>query len=441
MSRKFKNYGAMFVTLGLLTGNVPGQDTNQVHPVDLPTVLRLAGAQNLEIQMARERLREAEAQRSSALERFFPWIAPGVTYHRRDGVAQAVPAGIISDAHFQSYSPGISLAAQLDIGDAWYQSLAAKQLARASTHALEAQRQQTILEAAQLYFDLTRSKALVGVAADALQASEDYRRQLHEAVVAGLAFKGDELRVQTQKKDYEIMLRRAREQLKVSGVELARVLHLASTIELAPQDSGLASLTLVETNATAVRLINQALVSRPELKQGDAVLAAARENHNGAVYGPLIPSLTAQAFGGGLGGGPDGGPTHFGAEGDYLVGLTWRIGPGGLFDPGRVRTHQARVAQAELSETKMRDDISAQVVTALTRVQSLADQIELSQGKLTAATETLRVTHERKQYGVGIVLEDLQAQQDMERARADYLNAVAEFNKAQYQLAKYVGAL
>jgi outer membrane protein TolC len=329
----------------------------------------------------------------------------------------------------------------LDIGDAWYQSLAAKQLARASTHGLEAQRQQTLLEAAQLYFDLTRSKALVEVAADALQASEAYRRQLHEAVVAGLAFKGDELRVQTQTKDYEILLRRAREQLSVSGVELTRVLHLSPTIELAPQDSGLASLTLVETNATAARLIDQALLSRPELKQGDALLAAAREDHKGAVYGPLIPSLSAQAFGGGLGGGPDGGPTHFGAEGDYLVGLSWRIGPGGLFDPGRVRTHQARVAQAELSEAKLRDDISAQVVTGLARVQSLADQIELSQAKLTAATETLRVTHERKQYGVGIVLEDLQAQQDLERARADFLNSIAEFNKAEYQLAKYVGSL
>ena len=431
----------MLVSLGLLAGNLPGQETNQVHPVDLPTVLHLAGAQNLEIQMARERLREAEAQRSSALERFFPWIAPGVSYHRRDGVAQAVPAGTISDAHFQSYSPGVTLAAQLDIGDAWYQSLAAKQLVRASSHGLEAQRQQTLLEAAQLYFDLTRSKALVEVAADALQTSQAYGRQLHEAVGAGLVFRGDELRVQTQTKDYEILLRRARELLKVSAVGLAQVLHLDPTIELLPQDTGLAQLTLVETNTTAARLIDQALLSRPELKQGNALLAAAREDHNGAVYGPLIPSLTAQAFGGGLGGGPDSGPAHFGAEGDYLVGLAWRIGPGGLFDPGRVRTHQARVAQAELSEAKLRDDISSQVVTALARVQSLSDQIELSRAKLAAATETLRVTHERKQYGVGIVLEDLQAQQDLERARADYLNSIAEFNKAEYQLAKYVGSL
>src|SRR5579859_5746009 len=72
-------------------------------PIDLPTVLRLAGAQNLDIQIARQQLKEAEANRSSALEQFFPWLAPGVAYHRRDGLAQGVPSGVVTDANYQSY--------------------------------------------------------------------------------------------------------------------------------------------------------------------------------------------------------------------------------------------------------------------------------------------------------------------------------------------------
>src|SRR5579862_6870583 len=46
------------------------------YPIDLPTALRLAGAQNLDIQIARTRLAEARANRQSALEQFFPWLAP-----------------------------------------------------------------------------------------------------------------------------------------------------------------------------------------------------------------------------------------------------------------------------------------------------------------------------------------------------------------------------
>ena len=71
----------------------------------------------------------------------------------------------------------------------------------------------------------------------------------------------------------------------------------------------------------------------------------------------------------------------------------------------------------------------------------LVAQIALAERNLATTTETLRLTRERKQYGVGIVLEDIQAQQDLERARADYFEALAEFNKAQYRLAKAVGAL
>ncbi len=421
---------------------LPAQTTNEaLYPIDLPTTLRLAGAQNLDIQIARQRLKEAEAQRTSALERFFPWIAPGVTYHRRDGVAQAIPSGIISDAHFQSYSPGATVTAQVDAGDALYRWLAAKQLAKASDQALETQRQGTILSAAEGYFELAKAKALLAVLADAAATSEDYRQQLQQAVSTGLAFKGDELRVETQTRQYQIAVRRGQERQRLAGVDLARILHLDPQIQLVPQDSIISPLTLVPSNAPTRELLEEALRWRPELKESARLVEAARETEKGSVYGPLIPSVGAQAFGGGLGGGPDGGPGTFAAEGDYWLGLTWRIGPGGLFDSGRVRASKAQLARTEIDQVKLKDDIASQVVASRARVQSLSDQITLAEANLNSAAEALRLARERKQYGVGIVLETIQAQEDLVRARSDYLSAVAEFNKAQYQLLKAAGGL
>ena len=425
--------------LALSVGSVCAQPTNDAsYPIDLPTALQLAGAQNLDIQLARERLREVQANRQSAVEQFFPWITAGAVYHRRDGVAQAVPAGTISDAHFQSYNPGGALTAQMDLGDAIYKSLAAKQLVKASDQALEAQRQDSTLSAAQGYFELAKAGALVDVNREALKTSSDYQQQLHAAVSSGIAFKGDELRVQTRTERYEITLRQALERQRVAAAELALILHLDSTVELVPRDTLLVPITLFETNAAMHTLVEQALRTRPELKQNEALVSAARAARNGAVYGPLIPSVGAQAFGGVLGGGPDGGPNNFGAEGDYLVGLSWRIGPGGLFDAGRVNAGKARLAAAQLGEAKLKDTITSQVVVSLARVQSLWAQIGLAQRNLTTATETLRLTRERKQFGVGIVLEDIQAQQDLTQARSEYLTALAEYNKAQYALNKSV---
>jgi outer membrane protein TolC len=414
---------------------------NSTYPIDLATTLRLVGARNLDIRIARERLHEAQANRQSAVEQFFPWIAPGVGYHRRDGLAQAVPSGIISDANYQSYSPGAMLAAQVAFGDAIYNSLAAKQLVKASDHALETQRQDAILSAAQGYFDLTKSRALVDVVRQAIQISADYQRELHDAVAAGIAFKGDELRVQSQTEHYEIVLQQALQQERVAGVDLAQLLHLDSRVILAPLDSGLTPLTLFPTNASADALVQQAMNSRPELKQSQALLEASRAAKNGAVYGPLVPSLGAQVFGGGLGGGPEGGPSNFGAEGDFTVGLSWRIGPGGLFDSGRVNATKARLAAAQLADSKLKDLIISQVVASLVRVNSSAAQIQLAERNLATAAETLRLTEQRKQFGVGIVLEDLQAQQALTQARSDFVTALADYNKAQYGLNRASGGL
>jgi outer membrane protein TolC len=416
--------------------------TNEVpYPLDLPTTLRLAGGRNLDLQIARERLSEAQAERRSALEQFFPWIAPGIAYHRRDGVAQAVPSGVISDAHYQSYAPVVGLAAQMPLGEAIYNSLAAKQMVKASDHGLESQRQDAILQGAQGYFELVRSRALVDVVREAIRVSEDYERQLGEAVTAGIAFKGDELRVRSQTEHYRITLERAREQERVSVVNLAQVLHLDPRVNLTPQDRGLAPLELFPTNAAMDSLVEQAVRLRPELKQSEAVVAAQRDNRNGTVFGPLIPTIGGQVLGGGLGGGPDGGPEHFGAQGDYAIGLSWRIGPGGLFDAGRVKASKARLASAQLADAKLKDSVVAQVVSGLVRVESTTAQIRVAERALAAAAETLRLTRERKQYGVGVVLEDIQAQQALTQARADYLTAVAESDKAQYALSRAVGTL
>jgi len=409
--------------------------------IDLPTVLRLAGAQNLDIQIARQRLKEAEAEKAAATERFFPWIAPGFTYHRRDGVAQAVPSGIISDAHFQSYSPGVTLAGQVDFGDALYRSLAAKQTVRASAEALQTERQATTLAAAHAYFELVRAAALAQVAEQALKSSQEYERQLHEAVGTGIAFKGDELRVQTQTKQYQISLRQQSEAQVIASAELARVLRLDPLVRLTPDSDTPVRLQLIALDRPTSDLVHQALSTRPELREWRALTESARQNRKGAVYGPLIPTLSAQVFGGGLGGGPDSAPDHFGAEGDYLVGLTWRIGPGGLLDPAKTHAADTRLAVAELTQLKVKDVIRTEVVQAEARVKSLSDQIVLAEGKVNAASETLRLTQERKQFGVGAVLEEIQAQQELERARADLVNAIADYDKAQYALSRAIGGL
>jgi outer membrane protein TolC len=438
--KQFTIYALLVLAAATWNISAGPADTNAL-PIDLPTALRLAGARNLDVQIARENLNEAEAKHKSAVSEFFPWVSPGVVYHRRDGVAQASPSGEISDANYQSYAPGVTAAAQLDFGNAIYATLAARQLVKASDQALETQRQAAALAAAQGYFDLVKARALVGVVNEAIQVSQNYQQQLHEAVAAGIAFKGDELRIQTQTEHYKITLQQSLAQQRTAAVRLAQVLHLDPTVDLVPLDTGLTSLAPSPTNAAMSALVAQALRDRPELKQSHALTEASREEKNGAVYGPLIPSLGAQVFGGGLGGGPEGSSGTFDGMADYFVGLSWRVGPGGLFDSGRIKASKARLATTQLTQSKLKDAITSEVVDALVAVNSTAEQIQLAEANLNTASETLQLTQQRKQSGVGIVLEDIQAQQALTQARSDYITAIAEHDKAQYELNKAVGGL
>jgi outer membrane protein TolC len=52
---------------------------------------------------------------------------------------------------------------------------------------------------------------------------------------------------------------------------------------------------------------------------------------------------------------------------------------------------------------------------------------------------SLRLTRGRKELGVGTVLEDIQAQQDLQKARSDLVSIVTQLNAAQYGLMHSVG--
>src|SRR5947209_15948294 len=212
--------------------------------IDLPSTLRLAGARSLDVQLAREKLDEAHAAEESAIERFFPWLAPGATYRRHDNLIQNTE-GLIEEVHKQSYAPGGTVVAQTEIGDAIFTSLEAHQLMKAARHGLDAQRQETTLEAARGYFDLAAAHEAAGVAREALRASTDYAAEIDRAVNAGIAFKGDALRVKVQQQRDEIALRRAEENARLASAKLVQTLHLDPIVELMPRDVSVVPLSII----------------------------------------------------------------------------------------------------------------------------------------------------------------------------------------------------
>jgi len=236
-------------------------------------------------------------------------------------------------------------------------------------------------------------------------------------------------------------LRQAQEQQRLAAARLAQTLRLDPAVELTAREEELTPLSLVATNTALGVFVSQALRTRPEFRQSAALVDAAKKSADGSRYGPLIPTVGAQAFVGGLAGGNA--TTHRGLSEseDYQVTLGWRIGPGGLFDRGRTRAADARLNTARLSGDKLHDDIVREVVEAHSRAQSAGERLTTVQRGLAAAEEAFQLARGRKEFGVGVVLETIQAEQELTRLRQDFFNTVSEFNQAQYQLLRAAGGL
>src|SRR5205085_5619512 len=184
------------------------------------TALRLAGANAIDVQIARERLKAAEAVAASTLAQLLPWLSAGTTYRRHGALIQDVVGNIVR-ADKESYTVGPAANLQVDVGDTVFRTLAARQAARAAGRQVETQQQDVLLRAAQAYFDLLEAQAFVAAATESLDIARTYESQLHRAVEAGIAFKGAELRVRVQAQRNQLTLQQARERTPVPAARPA----------------------------------------------------------------------------------------------------------------------------------------------------------------------------------------------------------------------------
>ncbi len=427
-------YWASRVALGVFgVALAIGRANAESRDIDLATVLRLAGEKNLAVEMARERVKEARSVLEQDKQQLLPWLAPGVGYRRHDGNIQDV-VGNVFDASKQSGTAALTLQAQLDLGDSIYRVLASKQSVRASEADADASRREVAATAAAAYVELLRAHAGVGVADESSRIAGEFLAQVRTAVDAGIAFAGDAVRAEVRAEATEVTRLKAREDTRVSSTRLAQLLRLPMAIELRPMLGEFLPVTLVDTNRALDSLVASAMARRPELRRTEARAAAARAARDGAAKGPWLPMVGAQAAAGGLVGGRNDGFGHGDDFQEYGVSVSWRIGPGGIGDRSRIRTAESRVKLAGLALEEERDAITREVIDARTRAETSAAMLSVVARKLAAAERLLALTRARREFGVGAVLEAIDAERELENAREEQVRVIADYNRRQWEL-------
>jgi outer membrane protein TolC len=430
-------------------------ETTTSCPIDLPTALRLAGANNLQIAFAAERVRQARAQADAADALWIPSLRAGMVYNNHAGQIQATEGDVITinrNSLFVGGGAGVGsgplnggsggparMFVDLSLVDVLFEPLAARQIVRVNRANHTATFNDTLLQTASAYLNLLGAHALVAVSEEAVKNAKELSRLTADFARTGRGLQADADRASAEFQSRQRNLLAVKEQAAVASAELARILRLDPTTELIPAESMPVPLHLVEDTSDVHDLIGLAQAVRPELAAANANVQETcyrvRQEH----WRPWVPHLYAGASGGGFGGAPGGSVDNFSGRTDFDLAAIWEVENLGFGNRARRREQQSRHRQTHIARNQIRDLIAAEVTQAIARTESRDQQIGTTELQVRSATNALRLNMDGIRGGVIRPIEIQQAIGALAGARQQYLDAVLEHNRAQFELVRAIG--
>jgi outer membrane protein TolC len=446
-------------TLGMQL--IPGQ---VLTPIDLAGVLRLAGARDLDIAIARQQVLRAVADLQQARALWLPSLFVGPTWYRQDGKIQSINGKVINADRSSLFIGGLAagpnlypaappgsgfppltgLSAVLRFSDAILEPKAANRTLAARQADVQAVTNDSVLAASEGYFDLLLASGLL-----ALQREAAANAGALAEITGAYARSRMGLEADHQRALAELDLRRgyiesSAGQLEVSSANLVNLLVLDPNQVLAPVEPAEAVFRLLPDEVPLDEFIVQGLHQRPELASAQDLVQATLLRLKQARLRPLVPSLAFSYAGGGFGGGQNAFFGNFGSRGDATISLFWELQNLGFADRAIARRNQADHETAILTLLKVENQVAADVVAAYKSRLAASRWMAQAAPAVTKALESWRLNLLNIRRGAGLPnatrpIEVLQPIQALAQARTDYLNAVLAYNRAQFRLYRAIG--
>lgn len=434
--------------IGLVSAFAGGEDP---YRIDLSTALKLADADNTQIALAKERIKQAEAELTLAKVLILPDFSAGASYNHHDGPLQGSNGNIIDVKRSAGYAglgsgavgagdvqvSGIGL--NVDLGEAFYAPLVARQNLLAVTAESEAVKNQMLLMVAAAYFELVRSQGNLEISIEAHNNASDLAKTTKSFADTGQGLTSDSERTSVEALIRQQGISVARELLAVRSVELARLLRLKAGTKLRATSSPEARVQWVDASRGASSLIEEAFNNRPEMRAGDAQLKGAEQSLNRTKLAPLFPKISVGASYGGFGGGRGSTLSSGSDRTDLSVGIYWTLDGLGFGQHARVKGKRSLREQAKLMRVDLEDGVAADVSIALAAVKNRKSQIATIAEAVTKARRSYELNRTRVFENQGLPIETLQAIQSLATAQRLHRDAVIDYNLAQFQLYTALG--
>jgi outer membrane protein TolC len=411
--------------------------------ISFDTVLRLTQDQNGQISLAREKIRQACAEKELAQKRWLPDLYAGLGYYRHEGGIQNED-GTLTHSSLGSLFSGLEVGGRLDLRDLAFQKIDAERRLWQRKGELSQLTSENLLDAAGTYIDLLAARTGAGVHSDLIDELTELLATARKVARVEASVRFEVSRIETELSADRQQLRKSQEQAIAAAAKLAYLLGLDPDAELEPLEQVMTPLPLVDTAAPPDELVARAASTGPgvsETRRILSVLEAARQQGQGA--GAYLPTIEMHMLEGAFGAGP-GSRSTWDNRWDLGLQVRWNL-TDYLTAKERQWVAQSQMNQLHLSYMELKAKLSAGAREAYEAVRSGQDRMREAQAMIEHARETVKWSRYRfTEVGLekrAAASEVMQALRTLAGARLVYLGALSDYNRAQLRLLVLMGAL
>ena len=431
-------------------------------PIDLATALRLAGVQNPEILIARERVEQAAARRQLAAAQLLPTLNAGGNLDHHTGRLQRSNGQIIDVNRDSLYLglgagavgggtvtiPGLSY--NLHLSQALFTGLVSRQRVQQRIFESEAVRNEVLLETARAYLDLLWAAGRRAIALQNRDEVAEVARITANFARTGQGRQSDADRAATELELRNTELLDAEGDLATASARLSQLLSIDPSGGLYPIDGWVVPSPIVPDPVPLPELLTIALTQRPELKARQVAIRSALLRLRGAKLMPFSPNILFGYSAGVFGGGsnlveqgivqPDGTLLqqsrfgNFDDRQDLDVVFYWSLRNLGLGNLAITRAAQSNVRRTELRLVEELDRVRAEVASAYARAHARYAQLDPNERAVEVSRRAFEGDLRRTRNREGLPIEVLDSLRLLGRSRYGYLEAIVEYNRAQFDL-------
>jgi outer membrane protein TolC len=429
--RTKNNLNRLSLFIKLIICTLSGQ-AQQTFPVNLETVLKLSGANNLTVKEYQLKYKLAIADQAKAKEWWLPTLYAGATTHYLTGSAMNTDGHIFTGIKQTNAWAGLVINMDIDFGKGFYQVLAAKQKAQAIQFYSLAGKNKTILQAVSNYFDLQSSQLKYTFLQQLVMQSDTLTQQIKIQVDAGIRYQSEYLLSKSNYNHLKISSLQAKMDWQKSSGMLANLLNLDKNTRLISADT-----VLVPIQFSKQQLDTTGFKTRPEYSGLTAELQSLQTSKKTVNQGLLLPTLRLGLDNGAFGGYT----TQLNNTYQYNASFLWKLPFGRLTYKGDIKRYNAQIDLQHNAIDQFKNQYQEEITMANTGLELASQQMEIAKQALQISTEAMEQSIERQKLQTAKPFEVFQAQQFLLQAQVDYLNTVSSYNKAQFELKVAKGEL